>query len=194
MMKRNEKKTGKSSLGYLVLALLTVSIFTAANTPEPQGESAYIDIEYFSKLVFDEVNKTRAANGKRKLKWDDICSEAAKEQARYCASLGKLTHTQDNPEMQNVKKRYRHYKGTAGLVGENLLTLQFTIPNHQAGDSLTERITRRYKSAAKFMVKLWMESPAHKKNLLYDEYKVAGVNMVYTKRREVYVGQVFAGN
>ena len=170
--------------------LLGVIIFSSFNRAE-DSQKAYIDKAYFSKLVFDEVNKVRVSNGKSKLKWNSTCAKTAWEQARYCASIGKLTHKQTDPEKENVKKRYQYYKGEAHTVGENLLSLVFRIPNYHEGDSITDRIARRYESAAKFMVRLWMQSPPHKKNLLYADYRQAGIGMVYTNKNEVFVGQVF---
>jgi uncharacterized protein YkwD len=173
----------------LVLFLFSGSFMSFDRATDTQ--KAYINKAYFSKVLFEEVNKVRLANGRSGLAWDSVCTKAALEQARYCAKKGKLSHTQDNPDMRDVKKRYRYYKGEASTVGENLLTLDFRIPNHHAGDSITDRIARRYNAAAKFMVSLWMQSPPHKKNLLYADYKSAGIAMVYTNRLQVYVGQVF---
>jgi uncharacterized protein YkwD len=176
----------------LIALFLTaiVSFFSFESITEVQ--KAYIDADYFSELLFDEVNQTRIANGKSKLTWDKTCTLAAKEQATYCAAKGKLTHVQDDPKKADVKKRYQYFDGKAKTVGENLLTLDFRIPNHQEGDTITDRLARRYKSAAKFMVQLWMQSPPHKKNLLHADFKSAGIAMIYTNRLQVYVGQVFA--
>lgn len=175
----------------IFLSMLVFSpVFMSFDTVE-ESQRVYVDKAYFSKLIFDEVNRVRKSHGKRVLSWDKTCYLAAKEQARYCSEKGKLTHKQDDPLKKTVKNRFEYFDGSASLVGENLLTLDFRIPNYHEGDSITERIRRRYESAAKFMVKLWMQSPPHKKNMLHADYRSAGIGMVYTRHAKLYVGQVF---
>jgi uncharacterized protein YkwD len=180
----------KRTLLFTLICLMAVLGLSSFDKPE-ETHGVYVDKAYFTKLLFKEVNAVRKANGKQVLSWDKTCHLAAKEQARYCALKGKLMHTQDDPNKKSVKDRYEFFEGKASTVGENLLTLDFRIPNHQKGDSITDRIKRRYEAAAKFMIKLWMESPPHKKNMLYPDYNAAGIGMVYTNRAKLYVGQVF---
>jgi|GEM_PF-4977310 len=185
VMKRNGTKFLIS-----IFILFSLGLVNLSFTSERQ-DRAYIDKDYFSRLVFDEVNKARKTKGVGELTWDNTCAKTALAQAKYCAELGKLTHNQTDPEMKSVKDRYEHFDGDAQTVGENLLTLGIRIPNYSEGDSMTDRVKRRYENAAKFMVKLWLQSPPHKKNLLHSAYTEAGIGMVYTNKFEVYVGQVF---
>ena len=114
-----------------------------------------------SKEIFDLCNKEREAQGVPKLEWDDDLASCALERAEE-ASL-KWSHTRpDGTEWWTIDKDIAY--------GENLAR-GYEIP--------------------KDCVDAWMESPAHKENVLDSEFKKVGIASYVTEDGKVYVAQIF---
>ncbi|MCW1297968.1 MAG: CAP domain-containing protein [Candidatus Parvarchaeota archaeon] len=101
-----------------------------------------------SKKAFDKINEIRYENGKSKLVWDDRLYELAKYRAKDMYDRGYYSHI--TPEGKTVNEIADSY-GIYTDVGENL--------------------GKGYISPSE-AIEGWMNSPAHKYNLLYDGHRL----------------------
>ena len=124
----------------------------------------------------DEVKLTELTNAVRKkddksvLALNPALSKIARAHSENMARQGKMEHKLDN---KNVFDRINDAKYQYRFVGENIAF----------GD---EGI------ALKTIMKLWMESESHRKNILYPEFTEIGIGIARAKNGDLYFTQVFA--
>lgn len=122
--------------------------------------------------VLNFVNAERAKLGLTQLLWDD---EVAKIAAEYSAKMARenfFSHFDSKGEsvLQRAKSaRLKHWS----KIGENL----FSVDPIDDFDS--------------FAVKNWMESPAHRENILDGEWTTTGIGIARAKDGEIFITEVF---
>ncbi len=123
------------------------------------------------------TNQQRAKYGKKATKkrpgcepltWNETLAEAARVQANYLLKKKKLTHTGSNGS--SVDSRVKKLGYNWRFVGENLAKGQETIDE---------------------VIKSWMLSPGHRKNILNPDYKEFGAAVVMDKDGQLIWAQVF---
>lgn len=139
-------------IGLAVLAVSAIAVPTA-------GAQTQAEISGKAELL-REVNAARTARGLAPLKLSPVLGVPAVRHSRYLARTGLLTHTGADG------RAFYHRLYAAGFartkaVGENLGMI---------GGCSTD--------ASKLMVKMWLASPGHRRNLLSKHYKVVGLAVV----------------
>ena len=207
-------------LGLLVAMALTMS-FGAAHAggckraPLPAGAQAIVptegfDQELFSRVIQIEVNYRRCQAGLRPLKLASGLISVASKHARWMASSGRLSHRSTLPGYASVKERvlasglrvrrgsenigylprYR-FEGNRKIRIRNMARCKFTttagrpIPPHS------------YASLGAEIVRLWMKSKGHRRNLLDRNVNALGAALGYdpdgVQCGQFYMAQNFAG-
>jgi uncharacterized protein YkwD len=126
--------------------------------------------------LLDEVNATRRAHGVRPLADDPRLAAAAIEYAAELARTRRLTHESDTPDRRNLAERLAAAGMTEWqLIGENLAMT--------AGGAAAMPAQ---------VVRLWLDSPGHRRNLLQAEFTLSGIGVARTGDGYWYVTQVYA--
>jgi uncharacterized protein YkwD len=124
------------------------------------------------KEAFDLINKKRADIGLEPLVWSD-----------ELAVLAKL-HSQDMAD-----QKYFSHRGSDGSMVDDRAD-KLGIKNWSAiGENIA--FERGFDNAANFAVDRWMESPAHKQNLLDKRWKETGMGVAILPDGTFYFTQVF---
>lgn len=166
-------------------------------TIEPEKAIAKINIATFdfallSNLVYAGVNEIRKNKGVAPLTTHPILNQAALDQNNYQIRTNNLTHYQDNPIKKTVRERVDSFGGGQfNLVGENVQFQGFPVRSW-SNTTQTEVITPTYLEAAENLIKNWVNSPGHYKNMIKAEYRFVGTAVGWNAENSaVYSTQVF---
>jgi len=153
----------------LVLALMTVAVLgagqaaasrAAAAVPVKSGTERSVTLE---DEILQALNQIRADNGLRPLKQSNALRTAAAGHSVALLGAGVFQH--ESPDGTTFDVRIRRDYSTRGFfswsVGENLLATTGTLSAAEA-------------------VRLWMNSPPHRRNILSPGWRDAGIGAVYT--------------
>jgi len=144
-----------------------VAAYTRVRTAKPT--EATVSIE---RQAFDLINKKRSEIGLALLTWNDELAEVAR------------VHSQDMAE-----QKFFSHKGSDGTMVDDRAD-KFGIKNWSAiGENIA--FERGFENAAEFAVERWMESPAHKQNLLDQRWKETGMGVAILPDGTYYFTQVF---
>jgi len=127
------------------------------------SEEAEISLRDALKLLLRLVNEDRERAGLEALAWDRVASYAAEEHAREMAEHHYLSHLNLNGEKPNL--RYNRHGGT-DQVTENVSYWESDIRLYLT-PQVVEDIHRR-----------WMESEAHRRNILSPHHTAVGIAIV----------------
>jgi uncharacterized protein YkwD len=145
-----------------------VAGYSAIRTTRPVP-AAIASIE---RQTFELINKKREALGLSPLVWSDELAELAR------------LHSQDMAD-----KNYFSHRGSDGTMVDDRAD-KIGIVNWSAiGENIA--FLRGYDDAAAFAVERWMESPAHKQNLLDKRWKETGMGVAILPDGTYYFTQVF---
>lgn len=150
-----------------------------------------VDYGLLNSLIFEEINKVRTMRNVEPLLEDRTLFMAASAHNEYLIEIDDLTHEQADPAKRTVKDRVQSFGGDFGTLGENVLFEGMRI---QTTNGKTEVIASPYINTAESMVKNWIESPGHYKNLINPTFKFVGTATGYsTERKAIFATQVFGG-
>ena len=146
---------------------IQVAGYTRVRVAKPVATVASVERE-----AFDLINEIRSDAGLEPLTWNE-----------QVANLARL-HSQDMAE-----QKYFSHRGSDGSMVDDRAD-KLGIANWTAiGENIA--FLRGYDEAAKFAVEKWMESPAHKKNLLDKRWKETGMGVAILPDGTYYFTQVF---
>lgn len=155
----------------LCLVILPVPLWAAAPpaghmTADRVVEVASFDSDLMAREIFRVTNEVRVQQGLAPLKSNPKLVTAAAGQAGILALRIHSGH--DNPLASHGDPYARVLEEglPAGLVGENAATL--SAHNRETGHNYT------YAELAAVIVRAWMDSPGHRKNLLDPTYRYLG--------------------
>jgi uncharacterized protein YkwD len=122
--------------------------------------------------IYDLVNRRRSQQGLNFLFWDENLAAIARRYSRRMADGEFFGHV--DPNGQRIQDRAE----SAGLfnwrkVGENLFQ------------------SKNVDDFSLLAVKMWMESPTHRENILDRSYSSAGVGVATASDGRVYVTQIY---
>jgi uncharacterized protein YkwD len=124
------------------------------------------------KQAFDLINKKRTEAGLESLVWNEEIAELAR------------LHSQDMAD-----QKYFSHRGSDGSMVDDRAD-KLGINNWSAiGENIA--FERGFDDAANFAVDRWMDSPAHKQNLLDKRWKESGMGVAILSDGTFYFTQVF---
>lgn len=124
------------------------------------------------KQAFDLLNSQRAVKGLSPLKWDDDVARIARMHSENMAKYKFFSHTGlDGSLVDDRADRCGVSRWTA--IGENIA------------------YNRGYEKPVEFAVERWMQSTAHRENLLSDRWKESAVGVAVSNDGAYYFTQVF---
>ncbi|GLR18725.1 CAP domain-containing protein [Portibacter lacus] len=148
-----------------------------------------VDIYLLADLIHKEINKVKKANGLPLLKKDKVLKNAATDQNNYQIRIGDISHTQKTSKKENVGDRVSYYGGGFQAMSENVMYEGFII---RSSGNKKEIIAPSYAAQAKKMVRSWMNSPSHRKNIMNPKYDRVGTAAGYHgELHAVFATQVF---
>lgn len=144
------------------------------NTATVEDANAYVDIDTdeIARQVVDLVNQERESRGKAALECNDELMDNAALRAEEISE--QFTHSRPDGSSCNTVVSIKNFG-----VGENIeATGSIDVAKSDIED------------LAKHLVKQWMASPGHKKNILDSRYKETGVG-IYVYDNNIYASQLF---
>lgn len=164
---------GKTILILLALAGLCWLSAPVASAAARSGGQAVIDVVLLEKRIHALVNQERKKAGLPTLEWSHVLQGIARGHSRDMATRHFFSH--NDPEGHDFKDRYRQAGFTCSvragflkslLGGENL-----------AWNTLGGRNGRTEEQLAATVVRLWMESPGHRRNILTRHFRREGIGV-----------------
>jgi len=149
---------------FLTIVLLILPAGTLADEKSKKKDSDMSDEE---KGVLELTNAERKSEGVPALKPNARLLKAAREHAANMARQDKLEHILDG---KSYVDRVKATGYPLHMVGENIAH----------GSQNPEQV-----------IKLWMDSPGHKMNLLRKEFTEIGIGLAVNEKGEKYWVQVF---
>jgi uncharacterized protein YkwD len=124
--------------------------------------------------LVSSANDARARQGVRRLATDPALSAAAQDFAAELARRGRLTHTSNRAGYTTLLERIDRAGGTVVRAGENvaMLSVRAGMPAE--------------------VVRLWLQSEGHRRNLLDDAYTITGAGSAQGADNAWYFVQVYA--
>jgi len=153
------------------------SIYSGATRPQI-GDETVADVSVpgsiraLERKAFDLINEERTRRGLRALEWSDDAAQVARSHSRNMAQYHFFSH-----------------KGLDGSMANDRAE-QMGIFNWRAiGENIA--FNRGYNEPADFAVQTWLESPAHKANMLNKEWNESGIGAAVAADGSYYFTQVF---
>jgi uncharacterized protein YkwD len=157
-----EKSTLKRALPFLLLTAALTRIGGAAPVPPSPPTKAPLVAAAFVERVLELTNEERAKYNLKPLKLQPNLTDAAMWKAKDMATKGYFAH--EDPDGRDFSDRINSFGYKAwGFVGENIAAGQITPEE---------------------VVKSWMESPGHRKNILKPQYCEIGIGFVSDSKSE----------
>lgn len=183
---RNTTSTRPTTVAVNQESVATERGITSASTINPNDFDEYL----LAYLVEEGINKLRKQKGLNSLSQNDILQQAAATQNSYVQQKEKLVHEQKKGSLKTVSDRVGHHGGSFRLVGENLQLAGFVVYT-QGRKSWVEYTS--YQDVADEMVKNWVKSKGHYKNLVHQDFKQVGTAVMFNADRSgIYCTQVYA--
>ena len=149
-----------------------------------------LDINLLNALVHDGINAVRNQKGIADLQPHSILNSAALDQNNYQIKFDQLTHYQSEEKKATVRDRILSFGGHQfRAMGENVQYKGF--PSRIYGNR-REIITDSYQNTANELVKNWVQSPGHYKNLINPSYTYVGTAVGWNpENAALFATQVF---
>ena len=158
-----------------------------------------IDCRKLDDIISSDLNKFRRKNNLNRLKVSTRCETVAAEQTGYMARTGNFSHERDS---LNFTQRIRLVIGK-GHFGENLLYEETPVPldvykenyehlksEYPGFNFMWEADRATYTLLASEILKKWIDSPPHYKNLINPLWNYFSVHSISTGKG-IYVTLVF---
>lgn len=165
-----------------VLFLTLVSFFVfyetkseAALNSSAISENTSNNISADEREIFNLVNKQRRKKGLADLQWSGDLERLARSYSRKMADGKFFSHHERNGDSIVQRAGAMRIKGWR-KIGENLF---YSEP---------------YEKLNKFAVEKWMESPAHRQNILDRAYNTTGIGIAKSNNGTIYITQIFTQN
>lgn len=138
---------------------LVIGTLAAAGVAAPSAMAAQLTQAEVSGrvLLLREMNAARTSHGLKPLRMSRVLNRPAVRHSQFLARTGRLQHEGSDGKPFYVRL-YKAGFSRRKAVGENLGMI--------GGCSL---------DASKIMVSMWLQSPAHRRNLLDPNYHVVGL-------------------
>jgi uncharacterized protein YkwD len=157
----------------VALYLITVMLWLIWDTHAKDDPLKFDKIEFADEFSKEELEILRLTNHKRKkrglkpLTMNKDLAEVARAQSNDMAQHHHLSHTVQG---KHLGFRIRQSGYSYRAVGENIAMSKGTF---------------------KHVIRMWMKSPVHRKNILNRHYEELGVGITKAKNGDLYFTQVF---
>ncbi len=149
----------RTRISILAIALAFLSVFAAGAGAETKPLRTLAAADQLESQVLSELNKIRRQHGLTPLRLSQPLTSAADAHSRAMGTHGFFDH--DSRDGSEFWKRVQRWYGPDGFhtwsVGENLLWASGEL-------------------SAPAALKLWMESPGHRKNILTARWREIGLS------------------
>jgi uncharacterized protein YkwD len=153
-------------------------VAACAQSPNTPVGKTNINIAYLEYLVKAQVDSVRHAKGLPPLVSDSILYLSARDHAEYLTDKPGIGHFQKDARKKTPQDRADFYGAVNYLAGENVLSYP---------------LEDTYIATARRMVKGWVNSPGHYRNIITNSYQITGVAiMPHRKNGNLIAVQVFA--
>lgn len=148
------------------------------------------DLDLLNALLFHLTNEERRLFDKPSLSYHFNLKLAAESHSRQMAKYSFFSHTNlKNRKMRHMKDRIFYYQDNYSAIGENIVennlyeyeghTIEYRKVYRDGKEVLLDRNNiiieySTYLDLAKRLMKQWMNSPPHKKNILSNDYSLLG--------------------
>ncbi|HSF92343.1 MAG TPA: CAP domain-containing protein [Paracoccaceae bacterium] len=145
-----------------------------------------VDQALFDAAVLHFVNIERCAHGLSALRSDASLQRATARHSEHMATNAYLSHKSRAPGMRDLADRLKKARVSYKVAGENIAK-SFVFAFYKSpigGNSATcdfkyaksgaKVPVHTYASMAEDLVDMWMDSPSHRKNILYAGFRRAG--------------------
>ncbi|OYT72836.1 MAG: hypothetical protein CFK49_04985 [Armatimonadetes bacterium JP3_11] len=130
------------------------------------------DLRNLEQIVHRLINEQRQRAKLPPLNWREDVARAARDHSKNMAERNFFDHI--DPQLGAVDKRLNRFRIAWRACGENIFMLY------------------GYENPAPIAVQGWMESPGHRRNILYREFTHTGVGVFYRQRdQRFYLTQIF---
>jgi uncharacterized protein YkwD len=178
-----------------IAIILLLGLVLGFKSDSDRFTSESIDTDRLEQLILQRLNKERTNIGLSRLSSNDTLKDAAADQARYISNLGKLSHHQPKKTKAKTRDRVEFYGGKMQGIGENTAFIKIFEPALYKGKTgaIDTATISSYNRAADYLVYAWMNSTAHKTNILYPKYTETGLKVIYNPElKTLFSVQVFA--
>ena len=136
------------------------------------ARSAAVNIGSLERSAFNLLNQKRAENGLKALAWSDELEALARR------------HSEDMADY-----KYFSHQGRDGSMVSDRADRSGLTKWRSIGENIA--FNRGYKDPIEVAVKLWLESPSHRHNLLNSEWRESAVGIAVAEDGSYYLTQVF---
>lgn len=161
-----------------------------------------IDSNLMSAALFYATNKARVLNNVQPLKYSDVLRKAAYLQAYYMVKKNYFSSISPLSKLKTLKQRIKKFGKYFGVAVENI-AMEYGI-KYDSGKKYFTRNERNfyyengqriplhtYISFAEKVIKQWMKSPPHRKNILDPVFKRLGAGAwFYYKNNGMLIAKV----
>lgn len=169
----------------------------AARSGSRSGGQPVIDVSRLENKIHALINQERRRAGLPNLAWNAALNQIARNYSRDMVRRGFFSHT--DPEGRNFAERYRRggfncairtSRNTTQLGGENIAYNNLhNGTTWRNGRTTTSWNTEEQIAAA--VVRQWMSSPGHRRNILTRHYRREGIGVAIGQDGKVLVTQNF---
>lgn len=167
-----------------------------ASWPEEAASAApALDAAALERAIHERVNEVRAAYGLPRLQWSGRLLPVARAHSEDMAEHTYFDHLDRSgaDATQRAQRLHASIADAPGGVAENLfLTQRFTSYTTTFGADGKRVYRFEWKTAgqiAEQTVAAWMQSPAHRENVLYPRYTAQAVGVAFGGNAAVFVTQ-----
>jgi uncharacterized protein YkwD len=144
------------------------------NVPVPAAPAPDETIAAVARDVLMEVNRTRAASGRKALRADAALSRAAQAHSEELAVRRTLDHNSTDPSRRTLTMRIEAAGGIWNRAAENLA--QVSSPASEVPSRTAQ---------------LWLRSDGHRRNMLESAYTHTGVGVAIDRHGTWYITQLY---
>ncbi|MGH2955548.1 MAG: CAP domain-containing protein [Solirubrobacterales bacterium] len=154
-------KRNLASLTAAAALALAAAPAAASACPDGHVQAAVLSEDQFEESVTCLINERRTSSGRKPVRGNSRLRHAAVDHASHMVSVGFFSHTAPNGRsfVDRIESSGYMRGARSWLVGENLVWA--------SGE----------RSTPERLVQAWMESPAHRKNLLRGRFREVGVGV-----------------
>lgn len=134
--------------------------------------SVAVNLAEVERLAFNLVNEKRVENGLQPLTWNDNVAKTARVHSGSMAEFNFFSHKGLDSKMVSDRADANGV-GKWRSIGENIA------------------FNRGYQDPVALTVQLWLDSPAHRRNMLSADWKESAIGVAVTEDGAYYFTQVF---